>query len=164
MDAIAIVDRDWGIAKEEKQFCYLPEDLEHFANLTKSRGGLVVYGRKTLEQLPYGNPLEGRKNYILSRSLTSVDGATICQDISELPKEVWNFGWVIGGSDIYYKLYPHCETAIITRVLNNYNCDKFFPPVDVIGWYLDHQTQTLYSSYKHTPYRFEIWRNPCLKK
>lgn len=164
MDAIAIVDRNWGIAKEGKQFCHLPEDLGHFATLTKSRGGIVVYGRKTLEQLPYAKPLEGRTNYVLSKTLSSVDGATVYHDTSELPEEVWNFGWVIGGSDIYYKLYAHCERAIITRVLDNFDCDKFFPPIDLMGWYLEYQSKTLYSTYRNTPYRFEVWRNTCLRK
>lgn len=83
MKLIAVADKNWGIGKDNKLLCHLPGDLKYFKE--KTLGKTIVMGRKTLESLPGGKPLPGRKTIILTRDKTLVnDGVQIIHSIEEL--------------------------------------------------------------------------------
>ena len=63
--AIAAVDEDFGLGNEGHLQFHIREDLKRFQSITK--GHTVIYGRKTLETFPGGEPLKNRRNIILSR-------------------------------------------------------------------------------------------------
>ena len=78
MNLIVIADRRWGIGKDGRQPFFLKEDLRRFRELTL--GGCVIMGRRTLEGLPGGRPLSGRRNLVLSRTPGFVpEGAEVCR-------------------------------------------------------------------------------------
>ena len=63
MNIIAAVDKHWAIGNRGKLLVTIPDDQKLFREETK--GKVIVMGRKTLESLPAGQPLAGRKNVVI---------------------------------------------------------------------------------------------------
>ncbi len=113
----------------------LPEDLRHFRRLTL--GKTVLMGRKTWDSL--GKPLEGRRNWVLSRDRTfrppgcevfgTLDEALAAHRDGELV--------VIGGAELYRQALPHAQTVHLTRVHARVQGDTHFP-----AWNAGEFTQT----------------------
>ena len=102
----------------------LPEDLKFFRTLTT--GHPVVMGRKTWESL--GRPLPGRRNIVLSRTLTAAEGAEIVrspEDLRALHLEGDVF--IIGGAEIYRLLLPECASVYLTVLTADAEGDTSFP-------------------------------------
>lgn len=126
MNLIAMVDLDWGIGKDGKQPLFIPEDLARFKRLTTGR--TVIMGRKTLEALPGGKPLPGRRNIVLTHDMKfKVDGAEVVHSVGELLKIAPKNAFVIGGDSIYRQLLPFCDKAYITKVAAFFRADRFCP-------------------------------------
>ena len=62
---IAAVDSHWAIGRNGQLLVTIPQDQKRFRDMTL--GKVIVMGRKTLDTLPGGQPLYGRRNVILSR-------------------------------------------------------------------------------------------------
>ena len=119
MNAIVVVDENWGIGKEEGLLFSLPTDMKHFRSLTM--GGTVIMGRRTLDSFPGGKPLKGRRNIVITRNhalhmedVETVDSpeAALALVEGEDPEKVW----VIGGGSVYTALVPHCKRVYLTKV------------------------------------------------
>ena len=65
MQMIAAVDSNWGIGNRGRLLVSIPQDQKNFREQTM--GGVVIGGRKTMEGLPGGRPLSGRRNILLTR-------------------------------------------------------------------------------------------------
>lgn len=127
MKLIVNADRNWGIGKNGNLLLHIPEDMQRFKALTM--GNTVVMGRKTLESLPGGKPLPGRKNVVLTRNKNyRADGVTTCHSVDEI-KELSGEVFVIGGGEIYSLLMDECDTAYITRTDIDGDADTFMPPL-----------------------------------
>jgi dihydrofolate reductase len=105
---------------------HLPEDLRHFRRLTL--GHTVIMGRKTLQSL--GQPLPGRENWVLSRSLNAAAGCRLFRSRETLLATVKgaDFGrqfWVMGGGEIYRQLLPFCVEVVCTEVFAAHCGDTF---------------------------------------
>lgn len=133
MNAIVAADRNWAIGKDGKLLFTLPGDMRRFRELTT--GGTVLMGRKTLESLPGGRPLPGRRNIVLSSILEPVEGVEIVRTTAEAlalvagnpPERVF----VIGGGSIYTALLRSCKRVFLTRVDAAADTpDTFFPNLD----------------------------------
>jgi len=133
MNAIVVVDKNWAIGREGKLLFSLSADMKRFRSLTM--GGTVLMGRKTLESLPGGRPLSGRRNIALSSHILEVDGIETARTpnamrqaaASDDPSRVF----VIGGGSIYAALLPYCKRAFLTKVdTAAENPDTFFPNLD----------------------------------
>ena len=101
---------------------HLPEDLRHFKEKTK--GNIVVMGRKTFDSLPNG-PLPDRLHLVLTRTPTSSTYQSViyvslddCYDLlSKLRivspnKKVF----ICGGADIYRMFLDKCQRIHLTAV------------------------------------------------
>ncbi len=133
MKLIAAVDRNWAIGREGDQLIYLKEDLKRFRALTL--GKCVILGRKTLEALPGGRPLPGRRNLILSRDEgLRVEGAEVFHSVEQLLAAAPEDALVIGGGSVYRALLPYCDTAHITQIDGEFPADCWFPDLDAEGW------------------------------
>lgn len=152
MNLIAIVDRNWGIAKDGKQICTIPEDLRRFRELTM--GGTVIMGRKTYEAI--GKPLGGRWNIVLSRRAPAAEGITVAWSISRV-RGIAGDAFVIGGESIYRQLLPYCDRAYITYVDANLGADQFCPDLDTSpDWALESSGETMTCG--SLPYQFREYR------
>lgn len=116
---------DLGIANKGEIPWYIPEDLQHFKELTL--GHIVVMGRKTFESLP--RALEGRRNIVISSDPSiSFEGAeTVCSFEAVLllaesanPEQKV---FIIGGAALYCRFMPISSKIHLTEIQNYFECD-----------------------------------------
>lgn len=65
LNAIAAVDKNYGIGYKNELLIHIPNDLKHFKEITLNN--IVVMGRKTYESLPNG-ALPDRLNIVITSS------------------------------------------------------------------------------------------------
>ena len=131
MDLIVAVSQNWGIGYEGKLLFSIPADLRYFRG--KTRGAVVVMGRTTLESLPGGAPLAGRRNIVLSRTMApraDVELAADLDTVFELVRCEQRDVYIIGGERVYRAFLPYCRRAYVTRVESCPVADRFFPNLD----------------------------------
>lgn len=129
MKLIAAADRNWGIGYRNRLQVHIPADLKRFQALTL--GHTVLMGRKTLETLPGGRPLKGRRNLILSKNPQfRPEGAEVYASADELLAAAPEDTFVIGGESVYRLLLPCCDTAYITRLHTVLPADCRLPDLD----------------------------------
>lgn len=139
MNIIVAADKKNGIGFQGKLLVTIPFDQQLFRKETI--GKIVVMGRKTLESLPGGRPLEGRINIVLSHNENYVcKGAQILHSIQEVLKELEKYKsedvYVIGGESIYREFLPYADRIHMTRIDYTYEADTFFPEISEDEWKL----------------------------
>ncbi len=156
MKLIAVADKNWGVGKDNKLLCHLPGDLKYFKENTL--GKTIVMGRKTLESLPGGKPLPGRKTIILTRDKTLVnDDVQIVHSIEELFSINDEELIVAGGGQIYNQLLEYCNSCLITKLDCSFDADTFLPDLDTsvdfeMIWQSEEQVENGIS-YRFTEYK-----------
>ncbi len=132
MNLIAAVDKNWGLGYRGQLLVRIPADLKLFRELTLNK--VVVMGRKTLESLPGGQPLDKRTNIVLSRRCLNQQGITQCKSLEDLLKVLAVYRpediFIIGGAQIYSQLLPYCSRAYITKIEKEFTADVFLPNLD----------------------------------
>ena len=133
MKAIAAVDNNWAIGYKGRLLVSIPNDMKMFRNETT--GKVIVLGRKTLETFPNGLPLKNRTNIILTKDKNyKVKDAIIVHNQDELFEELKKYDsddiYIIGGESVYKQFVKYCDTAIITKIDENYQSDAYFPNLD----------------------------------
>lgn len=140
MIAIVAADRNWAIGRDGRMLYHLPGDLKYFAE--KTRGGVLVMGRATLQSFPGGRPLKGRVNIVLTRNRGfSAPGAVVAHDLSRLRELLGDYPdrpvFLLGGHQVYAQLIDCCDRALVTKVDAGSEADSFFPDLDSRpGWKL----------------------------
>jgi dihydrofolate reductase len=126
---VAAVAKDGAIGRDNALLWHLPEDMARFKAITT--GKPVVMGRKTWDSLPDRfRPLPGRRNLVVSRSVTALPGAEVFATLDAAlaacrEPEVC----VIGGSDIYALALPRADKLALTEVDEAFpDADRHFPP------------------------------------
>lgn len=126
MNMIAMVDHQFCIGVNGDQPIHLMKDLKRFKELTENR--IVIYGRKTLATFPKGEPLKGRTNIIISRSMNPLTFAhsykdrevIIINNISNI-RDYYQINsssdvYVIGGESMYNEFISDVEKVYLTEV------------------------------------------------
>lgn len=121
---------------------HLPQDLEHFKNLTK--GKPIIMGRLTYESIlarRNGKPLPHRPHYVVSsrdlgtlpegvKAATDLQGA-IDLAVADYPEsEVM----IIGGASIYKQSVSLVDAMYLTIIDSNIDGDAFFPEWNDADW------------------------------
>ena len=115
MEAIVAVYTDWGIGSDGTQPIVIPEDRRRFAEIT--RGSTLIVGSKTLLDFPGSKPLAGRRNIVLTRQESEVEGAEIVHTPEEaiaLCGEDRTF--VVGGATVYMAMFPYLDKIYVTKI------------------------------------------------
>lgn len=129
MIAIAAVDQNWAIGYRGALLRRISADLRRFKALTA--GHPVILGRKTLATFPGGRPLPGRENLILSTTMTAApEGAKVFASLPDLLAYAPDDAAVIGGEQVYRALLPRCDEVYITKILDAFPADAWFPNLD----------------------------------
>ena len=133
MRLIAAVDSNWAIGNKGELLVSIPQDKKQFQELTM--GGVILGGRKTMEGLPGGTTLKGRKNVILTRKQDyRYSDAVIVHSIEEALEEVKKYPsedvYCIGGDSVYTQMLPYCDVAHVTKIDFAYEADSHFPDLD----------------------------------
>lgn len=145
LNCVVAVDENWGIGFNGNLLFRNGDDLRYFRQLT--RGHTVITGRKTLATFPRGEPLQQRRNIVLSREKTggkNVEGTAeetpliyspspektfeILKNLEEKFRE--SVAFVIGGGEIYRQFLPFCKQAYVTKFSQSRSADTFFENLD----------------------------------
>ena len=131
MNAIAVVDENWGLGKDGKLLTHLSGDLRYFKE--KTLGKTIILGRKTFESMG-GRLLPGRETVILSRDSGFAQGCKVLRDLDEALTFVSGKNgedvFVAGGEAVYRLFLPYCDTFYITKLYASFEADRFFPNLD----------------------------------
>lgn len=131
---IAALTKDRVIGKDNKMPWYLPEDLKNFKRITK--GNTIIMGRKTYESI--GRPLPGRKNIVLSSTMTSdSDKLLVCgsfESVLDAAKLENKEIFIIGGANVYAQALSLTDKMYLSYVKQSYEGDTFFPEFDKNNW------------------------------
>jgi dihydrofolate reductase len=151
---IAALDSQRGIATDSGIPWKLPADTAYFRQKTET--GLILMGRATYDE--FASPLHDRENYVLSRATATLRaGFHAVADLRQLRKaHPGEDVWVIGGATVYQETIAEAEELLLTQVLHDFHCTKFFPP-----------HQAAFARTDQSPgheeggigYRFETWRS-----
>lgn len=156
MKAIAVVDKNWGIGCEGKLLVHIPRDLKYFKD--KTVGKVVVMGRRTLESLPGGKPLPGRKTVVLTKNR---EFDCECETVHSIDEVLDKYGsedvFIAGGEEVYRAFLPYCDMFLITKIDAEFDADKHFENLDQSDEYEfvseDEPIEENGVSYRFTQYR-----------
>lgn len=130
---ISCIDLYYGIGKDNKLLCKIPEDLKRFKQKTLHHP--IVMGETTFYSI--GKPLPNRDNIILSNNEElKIPGTTIVNSFRQLYKhcrENYDYNvevFICGGASIYKQTYPTCDYIYLTIIHNTFSADTFFPKID----------------------------------
>lgn len=132
---IAAVAKNNAIGKDGKIPWHIPQDLKRFKKITT--GHHILMGRKTFESI--GKILPGKINLILtSDKKYKVKNAFVFDN----PQKAIEFAkknkekelMVIGGAKVYKYFLPKADKIYLTRVLEKFNGDTFFPKINYNDW------------------------------
>jgi dihydrofolate reductase len=150
---IAAIDSRRGIATDSGIPWKLPGDTAYFRQKTAT--GLIIMGRATYEE--FSAPLHDTDNFVLTRgtaplragfrAVTSVDQLRRAHPDEDI--------WVIGGAGVYEETIGEAQQLLLTQVVGDFHCTKFFPPYrdsfELASQSADHAERGI-------TYRFETWR------
>ena len=124
---MACVDKNFGLGLGGKLLFKIPADLKNFRRLTL--GNTIIYGRRTLETFPQRQPLDGRRNIILSTTKKNFSGAEVVGSVEELfdTLDAAQKNFVIGGAKVFGELIPYAAEIFLTVVDADVAADAFFP-------------------------------------
>jgi dihydrofolate reductase len=150
---IAAIDTQRGIATDSGIPWKLAGDTAYFRE--KTSRGLILMGRATYEE--FAAPLHGRENFVLTRrpgplrpgflAVTSLDQLRADHPDQDV--------WVIGGGAVYAGTIGDAEELLITQVLADFHCTRYFPPFRD-QFVLEAQSEVHREG--EISYRFETWR------
>lgn len=121
-----------AIGKDNALLWHLSADLKRFKSLTS--GHPVIMGRKTFESI--GKPLPNRRNIVISRSLSALDGCEVVASVEEALALV-NDGeeaFIIGGGSVYQALWQKAARLYLTAVKTRLEGDTFIPEIRPEEW------------------------------
>lgn len=123
------------IGRDNKLLWNLPEDLNHFKELTT--GHTIIMGRKTFESL--GKVLPNRKHIVFSQNpdfKVNDENVQVVHSMLEIQEYIENDeeNFVIGGAMIYNLLMPYIEKMYITQINKEFDGDAFFPKINENIW------------------------------
>lgn len=145
MNLIVVVDKNWGIGKNNDLLFSLKKDMKFFRETTT--GKVVVVGANTFLSFKNG-ALPNRTNIVLDASGKKHDGAICVASVEELFKTLQNYDtqdvFVCGGASVYSLLLPRCSKAYVTKVNADGQAQVFFPNLDdMTDWQLVSQSETV---------------------
>ena len=143
---ISAIDNNNGIGINGSLPWYIPNDMKYFNIVTTGdmkNTNVVIMGRLTWESIPPKyRPLKNRINVVISSSVDKIDGADyVFQSLNLALNSLCKMNninevFVIGGEKLYNEAIAHelCNKLYITKIYENYKCDRFFPPIDPNIW------------------------------
>lgn len=114
MNAIVVVDKKWGIGKNNDLLFKLPEEMKYFRQKTLNK--IVVMGSNTLKSFPDGKPLKNRTNAVLFPGGEKRDDCIVADSLEELREVLTSFPeddiFIIGGAMMYKTMLPFLQARL----------------------------------------------------
>ena len=130
----AVAEENRVIGQEKDLPWHIPEDLQHFKNLTT--GHPLLMGRRTFESVvhQFGGPLPDRRMVVLTsqgpfdeypdiETYPSIDAAMNALADAETV-------FIGGGEAIYRQFLPRADRLELTLIEGSYEGDTYFPPFE----------------------------------
>jgi dihydrofolate reductase len=150
---IAAIDSRRGIATDSGIPWKLPGDTAYFHDKTST--GVIVMGRTTYNE--FAAPLHGRENFILTTHSEPL--RTGFRPVGSLDELVADHPdqdiWVIGGATVYAETIGEAGELLLTQVVGDFDCTKFFPSYQAdfqLGAHGEDRQE------RGITYRFETWQ------
>lgn len=137
MNAIVVVDKNWAIGKDGGLLVHLPGDLKYYRKKTK--GKVIVVGRKTLESFPGGKPLPDRECIVVTRNRDYIrEDCVVCHSKEQVMELISRYDdedvFISGGAEIYRLFMDVCDDFYVTRIYDEFDADRYFPNLDQLGY------------------------------
>ncbi|MFP4077955.1 MAG: dihydrofolate reductase [Bacillota bacterium] len=137
LSIMVAMDKNRVIGKDNTLPWHFKDDLRYFKNVTS--GHTVLMGRKTFESIKasLGGPLPGRRNIVLSRTASTLQGAEVIRDATAYLKKAASKEeeiFVIGGAEVFKACLPYANRLYITFIDGEYEGDTYFPDVDMTAY------------------------------
>lgn len=113
---------------------HLPDDMKYFQ--TKTKGHIVVMGRKNYDSLPPKfKPLPNRTNIVLTRNTAfEADDCLIFDKMDDAINYAKNANeselFIIGGGEIYKESIDFADRVYLTEINTTLDGDTHFPEID----------------------------------
>ncbi len=141
---IAAVDKDGGIAKDNKIPWRYPDDFRWFKS--KTHGHACIMGRKTYEEINeligdkgVESVLPDRKCFVLSNSLETLPNAHIVKSFDEallkMDSSENQILFAIGGYNVFVEGLKRADVAVISIINDEHECNHHFPTWDLMKMY-----------------------------
>jgi len=133
MYIIVAMTQDHVIGNDNSIPWHISDDLKNFKRITS--GNVVIMGRKTFESI--GRPLPNRHNLIVSKTLPSVEGCEVFNDLKGAVERATEFDkkiFFIGGAEIYKEALEIASYMYISWVSGDIEGDTMFPVFDERQW------------------------------
>jgi dihydrofolate reductase len=129
---VVAIDSQLGIGANNTLPWHLPEDLAHFKRTTS--GHPIIMGRKTFDSI--GRPLPNRRNIVITRNPDwKIDGVETAPSVDAAIALAGDTeAFIIGGAQIFIASLPRVDRLIVTEIDGTFNCDTFFPQIDLSQW------------------------------
>jgi len=116
----------------------LKKDLAHFRAYTTNK--IIIMGRKTFESI--GRPLPNRINFVVSTTITEIEGAQVSKSteeaLSEANKLCIELNYeeivVIGGGYLFRDTLSIVNKLVLTEVDCEIDGDIYYPDIDLDSW------------------------------
>jgi dihydrofolate reductase len=150
---IAAIDSQRGIATDTGIPWTLPGDSAYFRQMTST--GLIVMGRATYDE--FAAPLHDRENFVFSTTSAPLrKGFQVLASVDQLrAAHPGQDIWVIGGGAVYAETIGQAHELLLTQVMADFHCTKFFPPYSD-AFELERRGEDQKEG--GVAYRFESWR------
>lgn len=141
LQIVVAVDLDGGFGKGGKIPWKEPEDMKHFKKVTKQ--GACIMGRRTYQDMyemavaskkdrdkpvKIKNILRDRESFVVTSTLTEVQGATVVKGIREAVYQTEKENiFILGGEKMFWAALPYVNRIYMTIVNDRFDCDRFFP-------------------------------------
>lgn len=161
LKAIACVDNNWAIGKDNKLLFHIPEDMKFFKKMTTDN--VVVMGNNTFKSMNE-KPLPDRINVILTSEIQygiifnngfiKTEPYGLEKYIQYILKNTNKDIFFIGGESIYKRYAPMCDDIYITHVEGSAkNPDAYFPKNIINGY----NHEIIDRSFSRNNGRIEYW-------
>ncbi len=163
LSIIVAMSSERAIGANNNLLWHLPSDLKRFKELTT--GHSILMGRKTFESLPKG-ALPNRRNIVISRSISKLNGAEVYSDIKEALAQTKNEDevFIIGGGQIYESLLPYSKRIYLSIVEGTYpEATVFFPEFNWNKWEIEKKEEIKADERNPLAHTFYILKRKALK-
>lgn len=126
---IVAIDNNGAIGRHNDIPWHLSDDLKRFKAITM--GHTVIMGKNTWDSLPF-KPLKGRRNIVISTSMSETEGCEIARTIDDAMKMAAQDeqAFIIGGARIYEQTMEKADRLIVTHVnISVADADRYFPKI-----------------------------------
>ena len=129
---IVALDANRGIGIGNTLPWRLPEDLAHFKRVTS--GHPIIMGRKTFDSI--GRALPNRRNIVVTRNPAwrHIGVEAVGSLFDAIALIGGERGFIIGGAQIFAAAMDIADEVIATEIDETFECDTFFPPLDLAQW------------------------------